>query len=915
MATECDSEPRSTVLELSRAESRLAKCAWDAIVCDLADPDNPAKPAAVVRAEAIRRLLLGLPVLCDGESEVQRVAIAGLSLSHAIVDGTLDLRGAVGPSLALEGCIIAAPMELSGSSLKSLSLRGSRITHIIGRGLRLEGQLDLRHVQSAEAEGQESGARGEGLCWVELTGATVGGRLDAGASRFAAPKRRKDFDGDLSHARYALDLCEIHIRDNLMLEHESEPAHLIGGLAMAGAQIGGECLARGVKLVAEEGFALAAHDLTIHQSMALSVATVEGLCVPFATEGMLDLISAKIGGILDLNGASLGGSVLLSYSAIAGPLRLRVWDGDFHDGRSASDSAARMPVVGDVFLCGAVIDKDIDLRGAHVKGTIDATNARIGGSVRGGAWSCRGLENGDSLPTRICGDVLFFGAAIRGEMNLTGAQIGGKFDAEAAQIGGEAKFRAYDGTQAGKRHMLRFTAGGGVRFHGAKIGGSLNMSGARLSGLLNGELAEINGEVLLTAQRGKIAGEDGDLPFLAPDGVDFNACRVRKNVDLHGASIGDKCDFSNAQITGTMEVKLRHRADATELTFDLSGSKVGELKDDFGRGFGERVRLALDGFQYDYLGDNKGDQPGAPPCWLERSTLWLKQWPRWAIAVGMVLAGLTLPFVFRAFDVSGIIAQLWNGLGWPGGIILTVFAILLLWTARQRRFRTCTAAARIDWLNRQYSGGKLSWRNAHEFSPGPFEQLIKCLRSMGLYDDARRVASCRLALESKYRTFFAWRPFLALYKFAFDYGLSTRRAVLTFALCILLGYVAVTYCDTVGAGNSNIPILVVTTSTASTLVVSSSAAKVGNVLPAVSDKKGDGYTELPCGSQIEPFLYAVDMFVPFLNLDQRNRCSVSTDDSMRVWRFIFRGYVILGYLVTSLTILTISGFLRRHAES
>jgi hypothetical protein len=71
---------------------------------------------------------------------------------------------------------------------------------------------------------------------------------------------------------------------------------------------------------------------------------------------------------------------------------------------------------------------------------------------------------------------------------------------------------------------------------------------------------------------------------------------------------------------------------------------------------------------------------------------------------------------------------------------------------------------------------------------------------------------------------------------------------------------------------------------------------------------------LPCKKEIEPFIYALDVFVPALDLGQEGRCSVTTEPEGQVWRGAFTAYSILGWIVTSLTILTISGILRRQAE-
>jgi hypothetical protein len=76
----------------------------------------------------------------------------------------------------------------------------------------------------------------------------------------------------------------------------------------------------------------------------------------------------------------------------------------------------------------------------------------------------------------------------------------------------------------------------------------------------------------------------------------------------------------------------------------------------------------------------------------------------------------------------------------------------------------------------------------------------------------------------------------------------------------------------------------------------------------------EGAEELPCGDMIDPRLYAIELFVPALDLHQEERCSVASSADASWWRVAMALYRAAGWLVTSLTILTMSGILRRHVE-
>lgn len=70
--------------------------------------------------------------------------------------------------------------------------------------------------------------------------------------------------------------------------------------------------------------------------------------------------------------------------------------------------------------------------------------------------------------------------------------------------------------------------------------------------------------------------------------------------------------------------------------------------------------------------------------------------------------------------------------------------------------------------------------------------------------------------------------------------------------------------------------------------------------------------EASCDGRIQPLLYAVDVFVPVLNLRQQTASSISTDHAG--WRHAQALYALLGWFLTPLALLTVSGILKRHAE-
>jgi hypothetical protein len=75
----------------------------------------------------------------------------------------------------------------------------------------------------------------------------------------------------------------------------------------------------------------------------------------------------------------------------------------------------------------------------------------------------------------------------------------------------------------------------------------------------------------------------------------------------------------------------------------------------------------------------------------------------------------------------------------------------------------------------------------------------------------------------------------------------------------------------------------------------------------------------PCNMDVNSFLYAADLFIPVLDLDQESKCGIRHDDSHSKktytwWRVAKAFYELLGWIVTSLVILVLSGVLRRDLE-
>jgi hypothetical protein len=201
---------------------------------------------------------------------------------------------------------------------------------------------------------------------------------------------------------------------------------------------------------------------------------------------------------------------------------------------------------------------------------------------------------------------------------------------------------------------------------------------------------------------------------------------------------------------------------------------------------------------------------------------------------------------------------------------------------------------RHHWLNLQYFDKRRP--QVSEFTPGAYEQLVKTLNMDGLYDDAHKITSAKLTQERKLSRRFWYKLRWWSFGFFFGYGFSPFRAFCTITLCIIVGACAAHVAD---YGVAQFP-------TMGNVLVANRTVSEGTAID-------DGITSAnPCGKRIQSVLYALDVFVPVLNLRQQTACSIRTDKPG--WRHAQAAYALLGWLLTPLALLTFSGILKKHLE-
>lgn len=684
--------------------------------------------------------------------------------------------------------------------------------------------------------------------------------------------------------------------------------------------------------------------------------------LPFIAEGgsvVLRLTATKIAQKLIMNGARISARPPNDFKAssvyaidaanaeIGGKASLSTYVGKL----AGKEEAFRFGACGEVDFTAARITLGLDLSGSSLSavqssGTeaplaLDASRAHLKF-----IWFKKdevedevGRKVGRSF--RADGEIRLEYAEINAEMDLSGAILHEPLSAKYAEIDAE------------------------MDLSGAKLYGAFDAEGARIGKSVRLEdttISRMSTEARL--QDPKVTKE---RKILEEDIFDRHVERkLAPDISFRSAEIGDALIVNRLRVFDLQEGTRPYLKDLTHGTVDLRALHVGDLNDEGGDGWGKDVRFWLDGFRYDRLPEVKPSKHRKSPLQLivaflvrvrDPSDLWEKS-------------------VENARDF-GELRGAWSKVRRRPRSLRRLFTKVQLWLRSPRRlinkaevwihtrqpwrldntqrfpyrglYKLLETGGvwehRLRWLNLQYL--KLHYPTPEEYSPDAYEQLINGLNATGSFDSARRIASARLTIEARQHLWLV-RKGWAFFRVFYDYGFSIGRAIATFLFCIGLGWTAARVAD--GRPLAYVPwfpkvtnalvfprvgdVLIVNTEMPETRIKMGKGGKVA-VIPLVPEA-GLQFSEKeePCEGRILPLLYALDVFVPVLDLRQQSVCSIAPGDKYdqdktagrgfldrflqefkyRIWHIAQATYAILGWVLTPLTILTISGFLRKHLE-
>jgi hypothetical protein len=188
------------------------------------------------------------------------------------------------------------------------------------------------------------------------------------------------------------------------------------------------------------------------------------------------------------------------------------------------------------------------------------------------------------------------------------------------------------------------------------------------------------------------------------------------------------------------------------------------------------------------------------------------------------------------------------------------------------------------------------------FHPQPYRQLAHVLLAQGYEREARYIAVAeQWATPRRCLSRFVH----SIYGAGFGFGLSPARALTT-----LLGYVAVGTVLAAVALRCNMMVetpLIATSTYTTTMPVRTDQA----YRAFVSADGKQTRAELSC-RDLKPsdaLVYAADTVLPFIPLHEETKCELKPD--LHIFRLLRALYAMVGWIITSLVLITVSGILKR----
>ncbi len=574
----------------------------------------------------------------------------------------------------------------------------------------------------------------------------------------------------------------------------------------------------------------------------------------------------------------------------------------------------------------------LDFRGVCVEGSmrfLESNKFHIDSTAKADSTRKRELNAVDLGGARIAGDIVFEDRTATPASSDDENFFGG-VSLQGATVSGNVVFH---GQRVGANQLGRYS----IDLSGAKIGLSLSLEDCILGGTLQLRESTIGTHLRLAAVSIK--------PTLRRSSTEYPSDAL--NLDV--ASIGGYCSmYGGCKFLGPLNMKSARIGEFLELldlyltvgedaelrALDATGIKVGSTinlgvaqgpKSLVIRGVSSFDRALTGGdfniwqLEIECTAPNVSENKypvlfsvyGAQITGRLQATQLINQCPM-AIDLSLVRAG-------------AVAGRLESGWGEPHEVQLKLEGMrydAFVATGSEPAGDSLDEKDAIKWLMRQWPRGLI---DRHAISLQPFQQLAKAYEMQGNVRSARWVLKEGLGLELRSRFIrdcfalndsLSWGRtnvfkfseaafrlvgclFLWAFQILFGYGYLPQRASATLLGFWLLGAALVHQGD-------EEHLFVPTATPVDAPIVQPSQIAAGKPIGPMpsSDRSGS----LPC-ADLNSFVYAFDVMVPLLDLHEESRCSVNPSEHF--WSFIKSLYAVIGWILTSVGILTLSGVLRR----
>ena len=544
------------------------------------------------------------------------------------------------------------------------------------------------------------------------------------------------------------------------------------------------------------------------------------------------------------------------------------------------------------------------IRGARVAGPLRPPSAgRNLGRAAVQFWECEfdapvDLSGGEFLVLRFvnCALPAFIGASlsVSADLDLSGSQFSGvsDYESELSHVGScsiHLKHAHIGGTlDLSSTSTSRFTAVGTIRLDGANVGGDVTLGGAALDGhgepALSARSAVIGSNVELVTASGNRFEADGEVVFAASQITgDLNCDGARLcNPDgraLHCEDLSVESVFLIA--SSELELPFEARGRLNFLTAIIDGSF-----------FMTNARLAPGP---DYRGLLKKGGPIVLNLQQARISNVLAFRNIGAVGAEAATSHDDEPVPLQGWilltgtQMTSILDDVTSG--WPATGYLDIDGATYS-SIRHVGGGGDLATQRIAWLQRQFRNGVPDRRN---FRPQPYEQLTRVLREHGRAVEANAIAVEKIRMRLAARVDRPWARFFPnLLMLVSHYGYSTSRAVASFLVFVLLGFLM--YATALfGFQQPFVP--------------------VENPPEPVTYELAFGLfrstSDAGCPG-LDVMHYALDAALPVIDLTQDLRCRFTPEGPARwFWLLLHSLYVLGGAALSAVVVLTLSGVMRQ----